>query len=64
MADTPTESADIGYEALCEIVFLTLKAGHSISPYVACGIIASKARHAISEMRLKMTKSTQSESDC
>lgn len=34
-------------EALCEIVLLTVKAGKSISCDVACGIIASKAKHAL-----------------
>lgn len=35
-------------EALSEIVLLTVKAGKSISCDVACGIIASKAKHALS----------------
>ena len=34
-------------EALSEIVLLTVKAGKSISCDVACGIIASKAKHAL-----------------
>lgn len=36
-------------EALSEIVLLTVKAGRSISCDVACGIIASKAKHALKQ---------------
>ena len=36
------------YKALCEIVMLTMKVGYSIHGDVACGIIASKAKHALS----------------
>ena len=36
-------------EALSEIVLLTVKAGKSISCDVACGIIASKAKHALKQ---------------
>lgn len=36
-------------EALSEIVLLTVKAGVSISCDVACGIIASKAKHALKQ---------------
>ena len=36
-------------EALSEIVMLTVKAGKSISCDVACGIIASKAKHALKQ---------------
>lgn len=35
-------------EALCEIVLLILKVGRTIRADVACGIIASKAKHALS----------------
>ena len=35
-------------KALCDIVMLTMKVGHSIHGDVACGIIASKAKHALS----------------
>ena len=35
-------------EALCDIVMLTMKVGYSIHGDVACGIIASKAKHALS----------------
>lgn len=35
-------------EALCDIVMLTMKARYSIHGDVACGIIASKAKHALS----------------
>lgn len=35
-------------EALCAIVMLTMKVGYSIHGDVACGIIASKAKHALS----------------
>ena len=34
-------------EALMDIVLLTVKAGKSLSCDVACGIIASKAKHAL-----------------
>jgi hypothetical protein len=37
------------YKALCEIVMLTMKVGYSIHGDVACGIIASKAKQALSE---------------
>ena len=36
-------------EALCDIVMLTMKVGHSIRGDVACGIIASKAKHALKQ---------------
>ena len=36
------------YKALCEIIMLTMKVGYSIHGDVACGIIASKAKHALS----------------
>ena len=36
-------------EVLSEIVLLTVKAGKSISCDVACGIIASKAKHALKQ---------------
>ena len=36
-------------EALVDIVLLTVKAGKSLSCDVACGIIASKAKHAIAK---------------
>ena len=35
-------------EALCDIVMLTMKVGHSIHGDVACGIIESKAERALS----------------
>ena len=35
-------------ETLCDIVMLTMKVGYSIHGDVACGIIASKAKHALS----------------
>lgn len=35
-------------KALCDIVMLTMKVGYSIHGDVACGIIASKAKHALS----------------
>ena len=36
-------------EALCEIVLLTMKVGFLIHGDVACGIIASKAKHALKQ---------------
>ena len=36
-------------EALCDIVMLTMKVGYSIHGDVACGIIASKAKYALSK---------------
>ena len=35
-------------KALFDIVMLTMKVGHSIRGDIACGIIASKAKHALS----------------
>ena len=37
------------YKALCDIVMLTMKVGYSIHGDVACGIIASKAKHALAK---------------
>lgn len=37
------------HDALCEIVLLTIKAGRLISCDVACGIIASEAKHALKQ---------------
>lgn len=44
----PVGNAAAMREALCDIVMLTMKVGYSIHGDVACGIIASKAKHALS----------------
>ena len=65
MASNPTPASGTAAamrDALGDIVMLTMKVGYTIHGDVACGIIASKAKHALSAPARNCDKFADAES--